>query len=168
MGTLHTFKNQIGDNKVQITSRGIEVNINKQYHEFDIEDSMYMQVVGKRVHIIYEPYNLNRVLITDGDKLRFIAYKLTEEMKMPSALVDYLPGDRTRINNKLKGMLGHVQMFTEKNKKDDDNVLLGDVDIAGVLQSGLLIKGQKQAAELAYQNKLLGTGNVLEDALNGM
>ena len=167
-GTMHTFHNQIGDNKVQITSRGIEVTINKQLHEFDIDDDIYMQVVGKRVHVIYDPYNFSRVLITDGDKLRFIANKLTEEMKMPSALIDYQPGDRERLNKKLNAMKDHVKMFTDAKEKRQNILALNRIDIDGLLQSGLLIKGQKQAAELAYQNNLLGAGNVLEDALNGM
>ena len=155
-GTLHTFANQIGDNKVQITSRGIEVNINKQYHEFDIPDDIYMDVVGKRVHIIYEPYNLNRVLVTDGDKLRFTAQKLTEEMKMPSALIDYQPGDRARLNNKLEAMMGHVKMFTERKAKVDNILQLNRIDTEGLLQSGLLIKGQKTSCRTAISKQLIG------------
>jgi hypothetical protein len=167
-GTMHTFHNQIGDNKVQITSRGIEVNINKQFHEFDVPDEIYMQVVGKRVHVIYVSYNLNRVLITDGNNIRFIATKITEEMKMPRALIDYKPGDRARLNNKLKAMTDHVKTFTDAKEKRDNLIDLNRIDTDGWLQSGLLIKHQKQHAELAYQNNLLGTGNAIEDALSKM
>jgi hypothetical protein len=167
-GTMHTFHNQIGDNKVQITNRGLEVNINKQYHEFDIDDSIYMQVVGKRVHVIYEPYNMNRVLVTDGKNLRFIAQKLTDDMKMPRAIIDYKVGDRERLNKKLEAMKDHVQMFTDAKEKRKNILQLNRIDTEGLLQSGLLIKPEKQAAEISYQNNLLGTGDVLEDALNNM
>jgi hypothetical protein len=167
-GTTHTFHNQVEDNKVQITSRGIEVHINKHFHEYDIPEDIYMSVVGKRVNVIYDPYNLDRILVTDGKSVRFTASKLTNSMKMPSALIDYQPGDRTRLNNKLKAMEEHVKTFTNAKEKRDSLLELNRIDTDGLLQSGLLIKGQKQAAELAYQNNLLGTGDVMEDALSRM
>lgn len=169
LGTQHTFHNQNGDNKVKITNRGLEITINKKFHEYDIPADIYMDVVGKRVHVIYDPYNPDHVLLMDGS-LRFIASKLHEDDKLPSALIDYKTNDRARINDRLRAMEDHVRSFSEKKNRRDNLIERSRVDTDGLLQSGLLIKGQKQAAELAHQNHLLGGADDfrIDDALNSM
>jgi hypothetical protein len=143
-GRVHDYKNTI-------TNKGITPAINCIEHNYEIPDEYYLQTVGKRVQVIYEPFDYSRILVTDGGNLRFIA---REYQKLPSAIADYQPGDRKRINDRLEEKKMHVQMIATQNAKHQKTLQKSGINAEGLLRMGnMLPKEIKQQAELEYREQ---------------
>lgn len=140
-GTHHDYKNTI-------TNRGITPSINCIDRTYEIPEEFYLQTVGKKIQVIYDPFDYSRILVTDNDKIRFIA---REYDALPSAIADYKPGDRANLNRRISEKKRHVEQIA--NKKDQRQNLLqrNQIDSESLLQAGVLIKEIKQGAELMYQ-----------------
>ena len=146
-GRVHDYKNTI-------TNKGITPAINCIEHNYEIPDEYYLQTVGKRVQVIYEPFDYSRILVTDGGNLRFIA---REYQKLPSAIADYQPGDRKRINDRLEEKKMHVQMIASENAKHQKTLQKSGINAEGLLRMGnMLPKEIKQQAELVYREQRNG------------
>lgn len=152
MQMLHLFGTQ-HSRMVSITNGGINVTINGNSFVYDVPDELYLQNVGKQVQITYDPYDQSRVLVTDGASLRFVA---TEYSKMPSAIADYMPGDRTRLNNLLEQKRAHVKSISDSKANREDLIERMSIDAASLLQASVLTKGIKQNAEMVHQQAQLG------------
>lgn len=144
-GTPHVPKNQYGSNS--ITNEGVVITIQGVEYTYEVPEALYLENVGKKVQVIYDPGDLSRVLVTDGAKLRFVAY---EQGVMPSALADYQPGDRTRLNAALELKQRDMQRQLEEANKRQRTLQAGGVDAQSVLKAGILTKGIKQAATQQY------------------
>lgn len=127
----------------RITSAGLRFDIDKHTFTYDIPDEHYLQNVGKKFTVMYEPQNMDQVLITDKKGLRFIA-KAWENA--PSALADFKPGDRERLNNLLENKT--KMMLGIQTKIQDRMALLSRdrIDVETVLQSGVAMP-----KEISYQ-----------------
>lgn len=143
LGTLRPEKNRI-------TSNGLEISINNLEYRFDIPDQYYFQYKGKQVQTIYDPNDMSRILVTDFASLRFIA---TTPYYQPRALADYKEGDRTRLNEHLENKLKHVEMVAEKQERRKEVLQGAGIDIDSLLTSGMMLKEDRQRAELEYQIK---------------
>src|SRR5690606_248705 len=66
------------DRPITITNRGIEPQICNIKHSFDLPaDLQLSRFVGAKVNVIYDPYDMSRVLVTNNDDIRFIARSAT-------------------------------------------------------------------------------------------
>jgi hypothetical protein len=151
MKFLHTFgtRHQVAsaNNPMlpnTITNGGLRVTINGQQLTFDIPDELYLENVGKQVGVIYDPYNLDRVLVTDDKGLRFVAqqYQL-----MPAAIADYKPGDGERLHAALALKRNHVAAISQQKQDRKSLIATQRIDAESLLQAQVLVKHLKQAAE---------------------
>jgi hypothetical protein len=140
LGSTHEYTNTI-------TKAGIRVTVNGKTFLYDIPEIHYLQNVGKKVQVIYDPRDLSRVLVTDGDKLRFVA---PHHRAMPRALADYEPGDRSRLNEAFDQKLKHVELIGEAAANRKKVLSRAGIDPEGLLQANVLVKEIKQQAEENY------------------
>lgn len=138
-----------------ITSRGLDISVNGLQYNYDIPDMFYFQWKGKQVSTIYDPRDMTRILVTDFDKLRFIA---TSPYYQPRALADYKTGDRIRLNEHLEAKKAHVALVTEKSEHRKEILQREGIDISALLTSGMVLKADRQKAELDYQVQQLTNG----------
>lgn len=146
-GFSHDYSNKI-------SNKGINPIINGVERIFEIPEELYLQTVGKRVQVVYDPLDFSRVLVTDGGSLRFVANSYE---KLPSAIADFQPGDRQRLNAKLNEKRSHVE-FLAKQKATRQQVLEANkISAEGLLQAGVMAKeimhdASNTYAQITYDN----------------
>lgn len=97
---------------ITITNRGVEPQINGIKYSYDLPDYVkMMELIGKKVNVIYDPYDMNRVLVTNGDDVRFIA---NSAVKQPRALEDAYPDCRHTLNMILSDKKAQVESVVGK------------------------------------------------------
>jgi hypothetical protein len=135
-GIVHPHKNKI-------TAEGIRVTVNRRRITYDISNDLYIQNVGKTVQITYDPYDMGRVLVSDGRGLRFVAQ---ETVKMPSALADFKEGDRAALNSKLdfKKQINKVVLKGIENRAAI--LSRAQIDANSILQAGVKTKALSHGA----------------------
>jgi hypothetical protein len=141
LGTKHEYTHTI-------TNGGVKISIDGITRTYDIPDELYLQNVGKKVQITYDPYDYSRVLVSDNNTLRFVAQELD---KMPSAIADFNDGDRTRLNERLQQKRLHVERINANRDKRQSVLEDNRLNSESLLQAGVLIKEIKQIAEQTYQ-----------------
>jgi len=141
-GVEHKPKNGRSGNT--LTSGQLEIQISNKRHLFEIPSYLFPENAGKKVQVIYDPYDMSKVLVTDGKGLRFIAENY---IKSPSALADFTEGDRLLLNSRLeeKKRIASIPGEAAAERK----VLLEreKIDADSVIQGGVLIKQVRHAAE---------------------
>jgi hypothetical protein len=147
-GTPHNYSNTL-------TNGGLEVTINGALRTYDIPDDLYLENVGKKVQVIYDQFDLSRVLVTDNRSLHFVAQEFAA---MPSAIADYQPGDRARLNYLLAQKKNHVQTIAGKKEARLATLERHNMDAESLLQANVMVKEIKQAAELTYSESRNGKG----------
>jgi hypothetical protein len=140
-GTPHEYTNTITNGGIRITVDGLQ-------RIYDIPDELYLQNVGKKVQVIYDPYDYSRVLVTDNEKLRFVAQ---EYDKLPSALKDYNEGDRSRLNQRLEQKRNHVLSIAANKDKRQEIQERNRLNAESLLQAQVMHKETKQLVESVYQ-----------------
>ena len=132
----------------KITADGIKVKIAGKQHVYELSQWQIAKYNGKSMNVIYDEANLDHVLLTDGDKLRFIAHKY---IKNPSALADYKEGDAARIKARIeekKVIMPYIQGFVAEKQALLDRA---EIDAESRLQAGVLVK------EITYKDQQLIT-----------
>ena len=138
-----------------ISNRGVEPNILNHKYSYDLP-KYDMSLIGKKVTIIYDPYDMSRVLLTNHEDVRLMAY----EAKFASrALADADLNSRTFLNNILQEKEDSVKEIAKKSKQRKDTLKLNFVEAEAVLTSGVLEKGLRQAAEQKYFEQQTGFQN---------
>jgi hypothetical protein len=100
---------------IRITNRGVEPQICGTKYSFDLpEPWMYNKFRGEDVQVIYDPYDLSRVLITNNQDIRFIAREAT---LVPRALKDQYTGSRTFLNTLLAEKKDQVKQVADRTAK---------------------------------------------------
>lgn len=148
------------DHKHTITNGGLKVTFDGQQFTYDIPDELYLENVGKKVQVIYDPYDKSRVLVTDGASLRFVAHEFE---KMSSAIADYKEGERGRLNELLAIKKGHNESIAAKRSKRETMVERHAIDAASLLQAQVLTKEVKLIAEQDYQRSQVENFETEED-----
>lgn len=138
------------DRQIRITNRGVEPQIAGVKYSFDLEGGSWIEHVGKAVNVIYDPFDMSRILITDGGNLRMMA---REARLNPRALKDAHTDSRTYLNSILTERKEDVQRLAAKSDRRKQVLLDAGIDSETVLQEGVLIKQIKQRAE---QNVIAG------------
>lgn len=127
LGTPHTHSNTI-------TNRGITPAINCVERTYEIPEELYLQTVGKTVQVIYDPFNYSRILVTDNKNLLFIA---REQELMPSAIADFEPGDRKKINDRIEEKIRHMQSISNAKDKRIDVLERNRINTESLLMAGV-------------------------------
>lgn len=139
-GVTHTPKHQ---STIRITNRGVEPQINNVKYSYELPEAwMYNKLRGADVQVIYDPFDMSRVLVTNHDDIRFVASSNT---MVPRALKDHYTGSRTYLNALLaekKEMVREVSDSHSKRKQVNVN------HAQAILQSGAILpKELKNGAE---------------------
>lgn len=146
---LMTFgiKHQPQDRPITITNRGVEPQINGKKYSYDLPSYIdMMPLITKQVNVIYDPYDMSRVLVTNGKNIRFIA---KEAVLQPRALQDAVPGCRETLNMVLsekKEQFNYVGGKAENRKI----ILENEYDSEAVLLSAYMPKELKNNVEHHY------------------
>jgi hypothetical protein len=127
------FKHLPQGRQITITNRGVEPQIKGVRYSYDIPSHLdAMQLIDKSVTVIYDPYDMSRVLVTNEKDIRFIAQSATLQ---PRALQDAVTGSRTALNMVLDEKREQVRVASGKatkrrlaigdNSFDEEAILLG-------------------------------------------
>lgn len=150
-GIEHNYR---GEGK-RITNRGIEPEINGIKYSYDLEEYS-MEHINKVVSIMYDPYDMSRVLVTDFEKIRIMGF---EARKHSRALKDASTDSRTYLNAVLqekRDQVGYVATAADNRKK----VLAQyTVDAESVLLQGLTTKEITHDAEAKMLNAMINQKN---------
>lgn len=142
---------------ITISNRGIEPQIGNNKYSYDMPEAwMYERYNGAKVQVVYDPYDMSRVLITNNDDIRFIA---TTAQLQPRALKDQYCGSRTYLNAILEDKKEMVKKVTEEAGSRQQLVDRSNYNAEAILQGGALIKEMKNEAEARY---LEGTNNAVD------
>lgn len=147
LGTAHTHTNKI-------SNRGITPAINCIERTYEIPETYYLETIGRTVNVIFDQMDYSRILVTDGQGLMFIA---REVELMPSAIADFQPGDRKKINDRLAEKVRHMQTISDKKNKMDTVLLRNRIDAESYLQAGVHTKELNHQAMLAYLSEVNDT-----------
>jgi hypothetical protein len=148
---------------IAITNRGVEPQINNQKLSYDLPEAwMYEKLVGASVNVIYDPFDLSRVLITNESDIRFIAK--TAQLQ-PRALKDQYTGSRTFLNSLLAEKKDQVRRVSEASETRRSFISDDLFDAEALLKGGVLVKELKNDAE---QKLLEATNDVPYDPFDDM
>lgn len=117
-----------GGNK--ITKAGVQPTIMGAKYSYAVPPAFYLQNVGRKVITHYDPFDMGEVLITDNEKLRFIAKHITP---VASCLADMKEGGRALLNKILEEKKADVQKVVATSKKEKMNLALKGHDPDRVL-----------------------------------
>lgn len=131
---------------IMINNRGVEPQINGVRYSYDLPETwMYQKYIGAQVEVVYDPYDMSRILVTNHDDIRFVA---RSAVLSPRALKDSYTGARTFLNAILAEKTEHWKAAAEavEARKEVRN---GFATAEAILKSGILVKDVKNAAEQA-------------------
>lgn len=140
LGTPHSHTNTI-------TNRGITPAINCVDRTYEIPEEIYLQTIGKKVQVIFDPMDYSRILVTNYKDLLFIA---REQELMPSAIADFKPGDRAKINDRLEEKRRHMQLVADKKKDRQEVLQRHQIDVESMLMAGIHTKAESHGILLNY------------------
>jgi hypothetical protein len=133
----------------RINNEGLSLTINNADYLFTVPASLRMQYTGTPVSVLYDPFDMNRVLVTDNDKLRFVAYSQERSSK---AMQDHYEGSRTYLNSMLGEKLTDVNTVVAAKEKRRASLIDSGIDAEALLLSNVVVKEIKQAADLHLSN----------------
>ncbi len=137
--------NHLGEG-IRITNKGVNPKINNVQYSYDLKE-FDTSHIGKSVSIFYDPYDMSRVLVTDHDKIRMMAY---EPRLQSRALADGSVDSRHFLNLKLAMKTDIVKNIGDKADKRQKVLANYFVDPESVLASGVMVKELKQEAEQLF------------------
>ncbi len=143
-GIKHDWQNSIEKTGVTATLMGQKLS-------FAVPPALYLPNVGKKVDVYYDPFDLSRVLVTDGERLRFMAQQMTP---VPGTYRDMQlagEGSRAFLNQILAEKKADVNTIVQQREARMQRLADAGIDIEYVLQQGgYVAKEISQAAEQAY------------------
>lgn len=145
-GTVHPWKNEL-------TNAGINITIDKRLYTFDVPEADYMRNVGKRMQVIYDPYNMSEILaITEDGRVQIVCPSF-DFQKM--AIADMVPGDRAKINVLIdqKDRMGQHVLDTQAQRRE--LLQRKGIDANSMLQAGYISKQTSQIADNSYRQRQL-------------
>lgn len=141
-GIRHEPKHTDG---IRITNRGVEPQIKNIKYSYDLPETwMYNKMVGEKVEVYYDPFDMSRVLITDHKNIRFIA-KSAE--LAPRALKDSYTGSRNYLNTLLEEKKQQVNDVADESFLRKRIAASNHFNAEAMLQGGVLVKADKNLAE---------------------
>jgi hypothetical protein len=144
-GIKHSYR---GKDTIEITNRGVEPQINNIQYSYDLQE-YHLNHIGKSVHLLYDPYDMSRVLVTDFENIRLMGY---EPRLQARALHDAQLDSRTYLNILLEEKREQVDGIAAAGDRRKKVLEHNSIDAEAVLQAGVVVKELKQSAE----QKMLG------------
>lgn len=128
---------------IRITNRGVEPQIRGNKYSYDLPEAwMYNKLRGADVKVIYDPFDMSRVLVTNDDDIRFIA---RSAQLVPRALKDHYTGSRTFLNTLLAEKKEQVKEVADRSAA---RKITNRNQAEAMLQSGMVLpKEMKNDAE---------------------
>ena len=140
-----------------ITNRGVEPVICGNKYSYDLPDYVNMQhLIGSKVSVVYDPYDMSRVLVTDHENIRFVA---REANLQPRALVYQYDGSRKALDMILNEKKAQVQKVAALAAARTHNI-----DSKAIMLAGLAPKELLAESEQAYYEESNHADN---DPVNG-
>lgn len=141
-GFRHSHSTRIQENIVKPTILGVE-------YRYSIPPAFYSTNRGKKVDFIYDPYNMNRILVTDNEGLRFIAHSVTPVAGCMADMEEF--GGRELLNKILGEAKQENTAIGEAKEKRKQVLLANNIDTEDILKLGVSVpKALKQQAEGNY------------------
>jgi hypothetical protein len=127
-----------------ITNKGLTPTINECQYIFEIPKEQYLNTLGMKVNIKYDPYDMNRVLaVSQDEKIRMVCESFE---KMPMAHADWDERTEQRLNEIMREK-GHHQKVIRASKEERQAILNRyRMNAESVLGAGVLKKELKHAA----------------------
>lgn len=129
---------------IRITNRGVEPQICGQRFSFDLDTPSLIEYVGKEVSVLYDPFDMSRVLVTDFDKVRLMGHDARLNSR---ALKDGETDCRTYLNAILNEKRDDVNYIANRASRRKEVLESAGIDTEGLLQAGVLTKEVRQRAE---------------------
>ena len=141
------IKHEPNGRQITITNRGIEPQINGVKYSYDMPDYVsMMQIIGSKVNVTYDPYDMSRVLISNEENIRFIA---KHAVLQPRALQDTYASSRQMLNMILNEKKEQVNAVTNKAAKRK-LALANETDPEAIMMEGFMPKELKNDVEAHY------------------
>lgn len=132
----------------KLTNKGVQFTIQWQQFTFDVPEYEYTKFVGTTGTVLYDPSNLNQVLFTaDEGRIRILC---TANQAVPSALADFTEGDGKLLSEKLAEKKRINQGMIDKREERDELLQRAQIDVASILQAGVLSKQISHEAQISY------------------
>lgn len=142
-----------------ITNKGLKPMIGGVRYNYDMAE-YDIRHIGKSVTVIYDPFDMSRVLATDNAGLRMMAH---DARLTPRALEDCRDTNaRLYVNATLEQKQRDVEWLADKAEKRKQILAAEGIDAETILQAGVLVKELKAGAETRL---LTGMMNQTEDDL---
>lgn len=138
-GKLHDPKN---GHKNRIIPQGLEIMNGKFL--YDIPASYFPYHVNKEVQVIYDPYDMDQVLVTDGKGLRFVANRYVNS---PSALADHTEHTQAIYWGRMHEKETIATVPGEAQTQRRELLDRAKIDAESLLQGGVLVKQIRHDAE---------------------
>lgn len=129
----------------RLSNRGIRLQIANVEYSFDLDGGVPLEHIGKKVHVIFDPYDMSRVLVTDFEKVRLIG---REPRLQSRALEDAGVDSRTYLNAALKAKVDIVTDLSAKEARRKQVLQAAGIDAETILKAGIMVKEIKQQAEV--------------------
>lgn len=143
-GLKHDWQNTIEKTGITPTLMGHKIS-------YAVPPAYYLMNVGKKVDVYYDPFDLSRVLVTDNERLRFIAHEMTP---VPGTMRDMQlagEGSRAFLNQIIDEKKADVEGIVRRREERLNRLSVAGIDIDYVIaQGGHVAKEIAQAAEMAY------------------
>lgn len=136
---------------IRITNKGINPKISGNQYSYDLEQ-YHMEYIGKSVSVIYDPFDMSRVLLTDYKKIRIIA---REARLQPRAIQDGYMDSRHFLNSILQEKVDQVSSIAAASDRRKKVLNENHIDAEALLQAGVIIKEIKQVAEQKALNSMI-------------
>lgn len=140
--SIFGIKHEHNGRAIAITNRGIEPVIGGVQYSYDLPNhTEMMHLIGTKVHVVYDPYDMSRVLITDFDRIRFIA---KHAVLQPRALAYQYDGSRQALNMILadkKAQVNKVAKLAEGRNY---------MDMEAIMLAGMMPKEELAMVEQTY------------------
>ena len=141
----------------EITKQGVQPTIAGASYSYAVPPAYYLSNIGRKVTTIYSPFDMNRVLITDNDNLRFIANHITP---VAGCMADMQQGGRSLLNQILAEKTADVALVGAQKAARRDRLAAASLDAETVLKLGSSVKKElKTAAIEGYMTEKLITEN---------
>ena len=140
---------------LRITNRGVEPQICGQKYSYDLLVPSLMEFIGKPVSVVYDPFDMSRVLVTDFDKVRVMGYDARLNSR---SLEDSHIDSRMYLNATLNEKRDDVNYIANRTTKRKSVLESAGIDAEGLLQAGVMVKEIRQRAEVKVLAKTAQRG----------
>lgn len=131
----------------RISNEGLSLQIANTEYLYAIPSELRMQYTGTAVNVLYDPFDMNRILVADNDKLRLVAYS---QERVSKAMQDHYEGSRTYLNSMLAEKMEDVKTVVAARDVRQASLVTHGIDVEALLSSNMIVKEIKQVAELSY------------------